>query len=163
MRTILLATDGSPSAARATDEAIELALETGRQLHVVTAWHIPVTAGYGYMAYSIPGEIIDAEREHAQSVLAAAIEKAEQAGVEATGELREGAAGDEICDAAATTGASTIVVGAHGWGSVKRVLFGSVSTDVLHRAPCPVLVVRAPASDAADAEASTTRTTAAAR
>ena len=35
-----------------------------------------------------------------------------------------------------------IVLGAHGWGTVKRILFGSVSTAVLHHASCPVLIVR---------------------
>jgi nucleotide-binding universal stress UspA family protein len=39
-----------------------------------------------------------------------------------------------------------IVVGAHGWGAVKRLVFGSVSLGVLHEAPCPVLVAPAPAS-----------------
>ena len=41
--------------------------------------------------------------------------------------------------------AAMIVVGAHGWGAFKRLVFGSVSLGVLHEAPCPVLVVRAPA------------------
>jgi hypothetical protein len=34
------------------------------------------------------------------------------------------------------------VVGSHGWGPLKRALFGSVSTGVLHHAKRPVLVVR---------------------
>ena len=35
-----------------------------------------------------------------------------------------------------------LVIGSHGWGAVKRAVFGSVSTGVLHHAACPVLVVR---------------------
>jgi len=35
-----------------------------------------------------------------------------------------------------------IVVESHGYGLLKRMLIGSVSTHVLHRSPCPVLVVR---------------------
>jgi nucleotide-binding universal stress UspA family protein len=38
--------------------------------------------------------------------------------------------------------ADVIVLGAHGWGALKRIVFGSVSTAVLHSAPCPVMVVR---------------------
>jgi hypothetical protein len=38
-----------------------------------------------------------------------------------------------------------------GWGAVKRALFGSVSTGVLHHAKCPVLIVRAEAMDVAAA------------
>jgi hypothetical protein len=33
-------------------------------------------------------------------------------------------------------------MGAHGWGAMQRLVFGSVSTSVLHHAPCPVLIVR---------------------
>ena len=50
---------------------------------------------------------------------------------------------DEICIAAETYKPRFLVVGSHGWGVVKRAVFGSVSTGVLHRAKCPVLVVRA--------------------
>jgi len=50
---------------------------------------------------------------------------------------------DEICLAAETYTPRFLVVGSHGWGVVKRAVFGSVSTGVLHRAKCPVLVVRA--------------------
>lgn len=35
-----------------------------------------------------------------------------------------------------------IVMGSHGSGGVGRLLMGSVAADVLHAAPCPVLVVR---------------------
>ena len=41
-------------------------------------------------------------------------------------------------------GADLVVVGAQGYVMVERVLLGSVSSEVVDRAPCPVLVVRAP-------------------
>jgi nucleotide-binding universal stress UspA family protein len=50
---------------------------------------------------------------------------------------------DEVCLAAETYKPRFLVIGSHGWGVVKRAIFGSVSTGVLHRARCPVLVVRA--------------------
>jgi nucleotide-binding universal stress UspA family protein len=50
----------------------------------------------------------------------------------------------EICRVAEDEGFDVIVVGSHGSGFVKRVLLGSVSQHLLHHAPCPVLVVRAP-------------------
>jgi nucleotide-binding universal stress UspA family protein len=61
--------------------------------------------------------------------------------VVATPEVRQGDACDEICAAAEEAGAGMIVLGAHGWGAVRRMLFGSVSSAVLHHASCPVLVV----------------------
>ncbi len=142
MKTILLATDGSPSAELAAEEAIELAAATGWPLRVVTVWNVPIPTGYGYAAYPLPPDLSEAEREHARAVAAAAVAKAAEANVEATFELREGLPAEEICAAAAETASTLIVLGAHGWGAVKRFLFGSVSTHVMHEAHCPVLVVR---------------------
>lgn len=145
MKTILLATDGSDCARRATTEAIELARATGWPLHVVTVWHIPPEVGYG-----VPGavpEIIEAEREHAQTVSADTAAEARDAGVEATAVVRDGMPAEEICALARELPAALVVIGAHGWGPLKRILMGSVSTRVLHEAPCPVLVVRANGGD----------------
>jgi nucleotide-binding universal stress UspA family protein len=47
-----------------------------------------------------------------------------------------------IAQTATNCDASLIVVGSHGWGPIRRLVFGSVSTALLHHAPCPVLVVR---------------------
>jgi nucleotide-binding universal stress UspA family protein len=140
MKTILLATDGSPSAQKATETALELAGATGWRLRVVSVWHTIVHA-YGAvpMAYA---DISDAEREHARSVLEETIHLADAAGVRATAQLRKGDAVEEICAAAHESGAELIVLGAHGWGPLRRLLFGSVSSGVLHEASCPVLVVR---------------------
>ena len=143
MKTILLATDGSPSAQLATDEAIELAKATGWPLRVVTVWNRPIPSIDGYAVYPLPAELAEAEREHAHVIAAAAAAKAAEAGVGATFELREGFGPAEICAAAAETASTLIVIGAHGWGALKRLLFGSVSTQVMHDAHCPVLVVRA--------------------
>ncbi|MGZ6696495.1 MAG: universal stress protein, partial [Solirubrobacteraceae bacterium] len=65
--------------------------------------------------------------------------------VHATGSISE-----EICAVAASHHARLIVIGAHGWGPVKRLVHGSVSTGVMHHAACPVLVVP-PAAHAAGA------------
>lgn len=151
MKTILLATDGSPSAESATEEAIALAAATGRPLRVVTVWNMPVVTGYGYAPYPLPRELAEAEREHAHDVAAAAVAKAADAGLDSTFELRTGPPADEICAAATETAASLIVIGAHGWGAVRRFIFGSVSTHVMHTAPCPVLVVRSKKTDVSHA------------
>jgi nucleotide-binding universal stress UspA family protein len=48
---------------------------------------------------------------------------------------------EEICKVAHDRAARMIVAGAHGWGPIKRLLHGSISTGLLRAAPCPVLVV----------------------
>jgi nucleotide-binding universal stress UspA family protein len=142
MDTILFATDGSPASKPAADEAFALAKATGWKLRVVTVWRAPILTGYGFAPAPYMPELAEIEREHANKVAQEAVEAAKAAGIDATGELRQGAASDEICAAAEETSARLIVMGAHGWGAVQRLVFGSVSTSVLHHAPCAVLVVR---------------------
>jgi nucleotide-binding universal stress UspA family protein len=146
MSTILMATDGSPSAEKATGKAIELAQATNWHLHFVTVWSLS-SAPFGYPPVMfVP--YTELEQENALEVLRAAVDEARAAGVEATSELLEGIAIDEICTAAEKAEADLIVIGAHGRGRVKRLVLGSVSTGVVHKAHCPVLVVR----EARDAE-----------
>lgn len=152
MNTILLATDGSVSARAATTEAIELAKATGWPLHVLTVWDLPFVAGYGYApgSYVPLQELCEAEEEHAGEVVKQAVASATKAGVTATSSIRKGYAAEEICEAAEELGAALVIMGAHGWGAFKRLVFGSVSTGVLHHAKCPVLVVRTEKEEAAE-------------
>lgn len=142
MNTILFATDGSPSAKAAAHEAFELAKATGWKLRVITVWRAPILTGYGFAPAPYMPKLADIERDHANKVAREAVETAKAAGIDATGELRQGDASDAICAAAEEAAARLIVMGAHGWGAVQRFVFGSVSTSVLHHAHCPVLVVR---------------------
>ena len=55
--------------------------------------------------------------------------------------VRHGDPARQICRLASERDARLIVVGSHGWGALRRLVFGSVSTGVLHHAKQPVLVV----------------------
>jgi nucleotide-binding universal stress UspA family protein len=152
VNTILLATDGSPSAEAATKEAIALARATGWTLRVVTVWRTPVITGYGLAPAACVPEAAEFEREQAAAVALAAVARAAEAGIGSTWELREGVVpAREICAAADEANARLIVIGAHGWGAIQRLVFGSVSAAVMHRAHRPVLVVRAPEAEERDA------------
>jgi nucleotide-binding universal stress UspA family protein len=142
MARILLATDGSPSAESATRQAVDLARATGWPLTIATVWHLPVT-GFAYEPLVVVPEVEENVQESARTALAAAAETARAAGLEPDAVLLDGIPADEICALAEGREASMIVIGSHGWGPVRRLLFGSVSSAVLHHAPCPVLVVRA--------------------
>jgi nucleotide-binding universal stress UspA family protein len=142
MNTIVLATDGSPSAAAATAEAIALAQELEARLVAVAVEHIAVPA-YGYYGYGdVYSELLAGEHEHVQRVLAEVAHQAEDGGVDCETVVATGSVVEEICRVARDRDAMFVVVGAHGWGVFRRAVFGSVSTGVLHEAPCPVLVVR---------------------
>jgi nucleotide-binding universal stress UspA family protein len=142
MKPIVLATDGSPSAAEATLDAVELAKALGAPLVAVSVEHI-VAPGYGYSGYGdLIAELTKIEREHLDRTLAHAKAVACEASVPCDTVPCTGAIADAICRVARGRDARLIVIGAHGWGPARSMLHGSVSTAVLHQAHCPVLVVR---------------------
>jgi len=148
MKPVLLATDGSPTAEKATETAIELAKVLDSELVVVTVWSIPYPA-VGFSPAPITADMARPLEEDARKIAFAAAARAEEAGVETRTSVLRGFPSEEICLAADTYDPRLVVIGSHGWGAVKRAVFGSVSTAVLHHAKCPVLVV--PADDAARA------------
>src|ERR1700675_5180196 len=89
MRPIVLATDGSPSAAQAVRVAVELAHETGAKLFVTAAWEAGLTV-YPYAPITAVPEVEKAERERATAAARAAIDRAKDASVEAESVVREG-------------------------------------------------------------------------
>jgi len=54
-----------------------------------------------------------------------------------------GDTGPTLCYVAEETAADVLVVGSRGRGRLRRALLGSVSSHVIHHAPCPVVIVRA--------------------
>jgi nucleotide-binding universal stress UspA family protein len=147
MKTIVLATDGSPTSEKATEVAIELAVALGTRLQVVSCWRYPVTE---YAPLIDVTDLGVAQRKHAETTAKRAVARASDAHLDAFADVREGFPAAEICAAAEDSHADLVVMGAHGWGPLKRFLVGSVSTTVLHHAPCAVLIVREGAPEDAD-------------
>ena len=154
-RPILFATDGSPSAEDAQKEAFELAQRLDAPLVVVSVEHAAIPAvgysGYGYS--NIVAELTKAERHRVTELLTSVAEAAEAEGVHCSTVAADGFAVEEICKKAREYDAQLIVVGSHGWGAARRFLSGSVSTGLVHSAPCAVLVVRPRMEAAEHAEA----------
>ncbi len=158
MKPILLATDGSPTAAEATKTAIEFATALDAPLLIVSIWDFalePVGIGFGPV---IP-DLDRVGHEQALKVVEEAAEPARKAGLDVETIIRRGTPVEQICAIADEHDARLIVLGSHGWGPLRRTLFGSVSTGVLHHARQPVLVVRrcetVPATEAAEREKAT--------
>lgn len=150
MKPVLLATDGSPTAEKATETAIELAKLLDTELVIVTVWTIPYTAT-GFAPVPINGEVAKLGEDEAKKLVLKTAALAEEAGVETRTVALRGIPVEEICLAADTYKPRFLVIGSHGWGVIRRALFGSVSTGVLHRAKCPVLVVHAEEAELASA------------
>jgi nucleotide-binding universal stress UspA family protein len=146
MRPVLLATDGSPSAATAQREALRLARRLGVPLVAVSVVHVTTpVVGYRVYGYSaLLNDLQEAERERVTQLLAEVVAAADEAGVVCRAVTGNGPVVDEICRIAEEEDPELIVVGSHGWGAGRRLVFGSISSGLLHAAPCPVVVVRDP-------------------
>jgi nucleotide-binding universal stress UspA family protein len=83
-----------------------------------------------------------ADAEARTNALAEARKFVEGRGVEAVFIEGHGNAADVIVQEAEESGADLIVVGTRGLNAARRLFMGSVSTNVVHHAPCDVLVVR---------------------
>lgn len=142
LHRITVAIDGSPTAETALDYAIDLAHRYGSALVVVAvAPIVPVyiSSTEPFVASGMP----PSEMGHYQQLVEAAVKRAESAGVSSvTGIAYEGVVVDEILGHLAQHPADLLVVGSRGLSTAKRILLGSVSSAVVNRAPCPVLVVR---------------------
>jgi nucleotide-binding universal stress UspA family protein len=133
---ILLAYDGSDDARRALGHAADLAAGTDSTVLVISVASPHATAGPGAAdLYSLELEERRRQSREARDVLAGR-------GILADSVAPTGDPGWAIVDEARRLGADLIVMGTRGRSTVTRLLLGSVSTSVLHHAPCDVLVVR---------------------
>ncbi|HZP97545.1 MAG TPA: universal stress protein [Candidatus Limnocylindria bacterium] len=148
LERIVLAEDGSPTAAVGARVIADLAPLAKARVHVVSVVDVPFpvvladptgtgTALEAYRAYEESMPTLRASyaafaRERAQAL--------EKLGVTATSEQREGDAASELIAAAREHGADCIVVGSRGQTGLKRLVLGSVARDVLLHAPCSVLI-----------------------
>ena len=160
MKPVMLATDGSPTAEKATATAIELARLLDTELIIVSVWDLPHPAysAMGFAPVLTNEELAKLGEEEAGKVIAEAAARAEEASVETRSVGLRGFPVQAICEAAERYRPQFLVIGSHGWGAVKRAIFGSVSTGVLHHATCPVLVVPAEKTASESAKGSTRET-----
>ncbi len=138
-KSVLVASDGSPTAGEAVRVAIELASTFQATLHVVNIYRTATGGALGVSAMTVLPETVgpgDEAAAHAESVAALAAQK----GLSAMWHVGSGDPAAEIVAVAKEQGVDLIVVGNKGMRGVKRVL-GSVPNAVAHHAPCAVLIV----------------------
>jgi nucleotide-binding universal stress UspA family protein len=142
--SIVVGTDGSQTAGEAVRQSVELAKHHGARLDIVSAYE-PVSAGrLREEAQQVPSDLewMINPREDVDATLHAAVEQAQEAGVEAEVYARQGDPADAILDVAEERGADLIVIGNKGMTGAKRFLLGSVPNKISHHAPCSVLIIR---------------------
>ncbi|ELY80534.1 universal stress protein [Natrinema pallidum] len=133
---LLLATDGSDAAHRATDHAVELARELDATLHVLS-----VSEDGPHAAEKQDRLRSDPEAE-AVSAAERATETADREGVAVTTDIRHGVPQERIVDFAETNPVDMVIVGTAGRSGLDHLISGSVAEEIVRNAPVPVLTVR---------------------
>jgi nucleotide-binding universal stress UspA family protein len=147
-RNILVAVDGSPDAAEALRDAIDLAESEHTRLTLVTAMpQIPAT---GLM---VPGAVTDDAiadtRAWAEAILRRALDQVPD-DLPVSTVLTDQPIRPALIRQIKDGHHDLVVMGSRGRGAVRSALLGSVSHYVLHHSPVPVLVVHAEQSAAAE-------------
>jgi nucleotide-binding universal stress UspA family protein len=145
IRTILHPTDFSPTSRAAFQVACALARDYAARLVVLHVNAPQMIYGEGYVLPPDP-EAVRKELEEELSRL-----RPPDPAIRVERLLKEGDAAWEILHVAREGRADLIVLGTHGRTGLGRLLMGSVAEAVLRKAPCPVLTVKAPLPEAAEA------------
>jgi nucleotide-binding universal stress UspA family protein len=146
MSKVLVATTGTEFDAQAIDEALKL-LGPGHDYLILTVLQGEVPAiiwdGQGFAPVaSIPPEAWIEQEKQDHVVAERHIRETLRLGPDIEIRVESGDPGERICAVAVEEGVDLVVVGSHDVGTLRRVLGGSVSNDVAHHAPCPVLLIR---------------------
>ena len=114
---ILIASDGSATAAKAAARGADLARAVGAEVVLV------------YVGDEAAGvKVLDKVKQ--------------DLGVDAKTRIVQGDPADQILGVAEAEGADLVVVGNKGMTGAKRFLLGSVPNQISHHAPCNVLIVK---------------------
>jgi nucleotide-binding universal stress UspA family protein len=141
VKTIAVGTDGSETASRAVDFAIDMAERYGAKIIFASAY-LPVSEGRlrrereeapEDVQWSInPSEEVDDTLRKIEA-------EAKERGLDYTSEARNGDPADVLVDIAADNDVDILVVGNKG---MQRRILGSVPNSVSHNAPCSVMIVK---------------------
>ncbi|MBD3635409.1 MAG: universal stress protein [Methylophaga sp.] len=142
MKKILCATDGSHSAQKAVDYAIELAKLAEAELTFI---HVVMPTGEDVShTYFWNSNVLQAADEQIQMELHEAMEKAHQRDLEPVfcTTVPGHNIAKAIIDYAENNDHDHVVTGSVGRTGVAKVLLGSIAEQVISKAHCPVTVVR---------------------
>jgi nucleotide-binding universal stress UspA family protein len=139
----LVAYDGSAGASAGLALAATLDWPPGSSVRVVSVIE-PVIAAIGgplHRSGTVAQEIDAAITDYVNDTNREAVDRF-GAKVPVDGSVVRGRAATALADAARAYGADLVVAGSRGRGAIASLLLGSVTSELVDEAPCPVLVAR---------------------
>lgn len=138
---ILSPVDFSETSRRALLYALDVARRRGAEVlvvHVAARTLPPLSALGAYASAALEGGVREQLRRDLLEELQRFVEK-DAEGVRVTYAVEEGNVVASIVENARR--ADLLVLGTHGHGEIEKLVLGSVTEKILHKAPCPVLTV----------------------
>lgn len=147
IRKILIATDGSETAQKAVDYAIDLARQTEAEIILLTSIDPRFFVSPSIPAAVSPTHLNEPVEEYLRQTAQVHLEEMEdlcrERGVTCRTVIRSGHPVEAIIKEAEESAADLIVLGSHGKSALRAALLGSVTFGVVHKdTRIPVLVVR---------------------
>jgi nucleotide-binding universal stress UspA family protein len=136
-KNILVPTDFSEDSLKAVREARRFQQLTQAEVVLV---HVTEPAFEGLRIHT--GDLHDESQTAARQQLESLVDAHFAGSTRVTTLVKDGRAGDVICELARTMNADAIFIATHGITAMKHFMLGSVAEKVVRHAPCSVLVVR---------------------
>ncbi len=148
MKRILVGLDGSARSPAVLDAALAIAVAQGARLTLLRSIGLPPDVPQDFWK-TTEESLLELLRHHARDYLTEQAARVPE-GLRGGTELVVGSPWQALCETARTLGADLVVIGSHGYAGFDRLL-GTTAAKVVNHAPCSVLVVREPATQAAAA------------
>ncbi len=141
LKTVAVGTDGSATAAKAVQFAIELADRYGARIVFISSYRPVSETRLRREQKDAPQELQWAinPAEDVEATLREVEELADERGLKWTSEAREGDPADVLVALADEHDADVLVIGNKG---MQRRVLGSVPNSVSHKANCSVMIVK---------------------
>ena len=150
---VVYAWDGSACAEQAAHVLMDRGIFAASEVRVVSVadaalpwWADVDTVGEEVVAAAYEEAAEPSRTQHEQLARDMA-HRLQEAGLEALPECRDGDPAEQIVNVAESWEADLVVMGTHGRTGLRRLLIGGVARNVLHHAPCSVLIVREQPAD----------------
>jgi nucleotide-binding universal stress UspA family protein len=138
--TILVPTDGSVSARRAAEHAVDIAAKYGAAVEGLSV--IDTSAETRFYSREGVEEFEERQREQAEHALDELVELAEEEGVPIETTIEKGTPDRVILEFAEDCGADLVLMGTHGLSKSGGLVLGSVTEKVVRESTVPTQVVR---------------------
>jgi nucleotide-binding universal stress UspA family protein len=141
VQTVAVGTDGSGTADKAVEFAIDLAARYEAKIVFISAYNPVSESRLRREGRDAPDDLqwMINPAEDVDATLRQCEERAEERGLRWASEARQGDAAKILVELAAGNDADVLVIGNKG---MDRKLLGSVPNSVSHHAPCSVLIVK---------------------